>query len=224
MKRIPEIRYAIEEYIYNVIVPKYAAFDPAHREDHALAVIDNSMDLYRKAPEGIRTGIDPEILATAAAAHDLGRIYGKKDHHINSGIIIRNDSSLRKWFDTEQIEHIAQAAEDHRASRQAEPRSIYGKIVSEADRLIDTHTVIRRTLLYGMDRYPELSHTDQIDRALDHLYDKYGADGYIQLWIPWSDNALRLLELRTLLADHETARTEVARIYRETAICQDPDK
>ena len=111
MKRIPEIRYAIEEYIYNVIVPKYAAFDPAHREDHALAVIDNSMDLYRKAPEGIRTGIDPEILATAAAAHDLGRIYGKKDHHINSGIIIRNDSSLRKWFDTEQIEHIAQAAE-----------------------------------------------------------------------------------------------------------------
>ena len=56
------------------------------------------------------------------------------------------------------------------------------------------------------------------------IHDKYGDDGYIQLWIPWSDNALRLLELRTLLADHETARTEVARIYRETAICQDPDK
>ena len=47
MKRIPEIRYAIEEYIYNVIVPKYAAFDPAHREDHGTDVIDNSMQLYR---------------------------------------------------------------------------------------------------------------------------------------------------------------------------------
>ena len=79
----------------------------------------------------------PEILAVAAASHDLGRIYGKQDHHINSGIIIRKDRSLRAWFDSAQIELIAQAAEDHRASRLAEPRSIYGKIVSEADRLID---------------------------------------------------------------------------------------
>lgn len=31
--------------------------------------------------------------------------------------------------------------------------------------------------MYGMSRYPELSPADQIERALDHLYDKYGADG-----------------------------------------------
>ncbi len=40
--------------------------------------------------------------------------------------------------------------------------------------------------------------------------------GYLQLWIPWSGNALRLLELRTLLADHKAAKEEVSRIYRET--------
>ena len=70
--------------------------------------------------------------------------------------------------------------------------------------------------MYGMSRYPELSPADQIERALDHLHDKYGADGYLQLWIPWSGNALRLLELRTLLADHKAAKEEVSRIYRET--------
>ena len=70
--------------------------------------------------------------------------------------------------------------------------------------------------MYGMSRYPELSPADQIERALEHLYDKYGADGYLQLWIPWSGNALRLLELRTLLADHKAAKEEVSRIYRET--------
>lgn len=214
MERIKEIRQEIEDYIYDVIVPLYAAFDPAHREDHATDVIDNSMKLYRKALDGIHTGIDPEILATAAACHDLGRKYGKKDHHINSGIIIRNDSTLGKWFGPAQIELIAQAAEDHRASRKEEPRSIYGKIVAEADRLIDTDTVIRRTILYGMSQYPELAPAEQIDRALEHLCEKYGDGGYLRLWIPWSDNALRLLELRSLLADHNAAREETVRIFR----------
>mgnify|MGYP003294842837 CR=1 FL=1 len=29
----------IEAYIYNEIVPRYSAFDNAHKEDHALTVI-----------------------------------------------------------------------------------------------------------------------------------------------------------------------------------------
>ena len=160
------------------------------------------------------SSLDIEMLFTAAACHDLGRINGKERHHIDSGIIIRNDSRLKEWFDDEQIELIAQAAEDHRASNKEEPRSMYGKIVAEADRLIDTETIIRRTLLYGMSRYPEMDPDGQIDRALDHLYDKYGDDGYLRLWIPWSDNALRLFSLRCLLADHVKAREEIVRIYR----------
>ena len=208
------IRKSLEDYIYSEIVPKYAAFDPAHREDHAEEVIENTVRLYNKAPEEIRSSLDIEMLFTAAACHDLGRINGKERHHIDSGIIIRNDSRLKEWFDDEQIELIAQAAEDHRASNKEEPRSMYGKIVAEADRLIDTETIIRRTLLYGMSRYPEMDPNDQIDRALDHLYDKYGDDGYLRLWIPWSDNALRLFSLRCLLADHVKAREEIVRIYR----------
>lgn len=207
------IRKSLEDYIYSEIVPKYAAFDPAHREDHAEEVIENTVRLYNKAPEEIRSSFDIEMLFTAAACHDLGRINGKERHHIDSGIIIRNDSRLKEWFDDAQIELIAQAAEDHRASNKEEPRSMYGKIVAEADRLIDTETIIRRTLLYGMSRYPEMTPDGQIDRALDHLYDKYGDDGYLRLWIPWSDNALRLFSLRCLLADHVKAREEIVRIY-----------
>lgn len=208
---IPEIRKEILDYIYSEIVPRYAEFDPAHREDHALAVIDNSMKLYREAPAELSSGIDPEVLAVAAAAHDLGRIYGKEDHHINSGKIIRADRNLDRWFSAGQIELIAEAAEDHRASAKAEPRSIYGKIVAEADRLIDKDTIIRRTLLYGMSRYPDLTPGEQIARALGHLYEKYGEGGYLKLWIPWSDNAVRLRELRTLLADRSAAEAEVSR-------------
>lgn len=209
----PEIRQGIAEYVFNEVVPKYAVFDPAHREDHALAVIDNSMDLYRRAPEEVKREVDPEILFVAAACHDLGRINGKARHHLDSGIIIRQDPRLCEWFDEGQVELIAQAAEDHRASNESEPRSIYGKMVAEADRLIDPETIIRRTLQYGFSVYPELSPDRQIDRAVDHLYEKYGDDGYLKLWIPWSMNAIRLLELRSLLADPSATRSEVLRIW-----------
>lgn len=209
----PEIRPDIVEYVFGEIVPRYAAFDPAHREDHACDVIENSMDLYRRAPEEVKGKLDPEILFVAAACHDLGRINGKKNHHTDSGKMIRAEASLRRWFSPEQIEAVAQAAEDHRASLDYEPRSICGKMVAEADRLIDSGTIIRRTLQYGMSRYPGMSPQEQIDRALDHLYDKYGQEGYLKLWIPWSGNAVRLLELRSLLADPDAARAEVVRIY-----------
>lgn len=205
------IRPGLSRYIYERIVPEYAGFDPAHREDHAIAVIDNSIKLYLTAPDNIRVGINPEILFTAAACHDLGRINGKENHHIDSGKIIRADSNLTQWFDEEQIGLIAEAAEDHRASNGNEPRSIYGKIVAEADRLIDPETIIRRTLQYGLYNYPELDIPGQIERAIKHLNNKYGANGYLKLWIPWSDNARRLSELRNLLADPAATRAEIRR-------------
>ena len=205
------IRPGLSRYIYERIVPEYAKFDPAHREDHAIAVIDNSIKLYLTAPDDIRVGINPEILFTAAACHDLGRINGKENHHIDSGKIIRADSNLTQWFDGEQIELIAEAAEDHRASNGNEPRSIYGKIVAEADRLIDPETIIRRTLQYGLYNYPELDIPGQIERAIEHLNNKYGANGYLKLWIPWSDNARKLSELRDLLADPAATRAEILR-------------
>ncbi len=54
----------------------------------------------------------------------------------------------------EEIETVAQAAEDHRASSDHDPRSIYGRIVAEADRLIDPVTIIRRTIQYVLSHYP----------------------------------------------------------------------
>lgn len=104
------IRKELVEYITSGIVPLYAGFDPAHREDHAEAVMENSLKLYRTAPEAVKAGIDPEILFTAAACHDIGRINGKEKHHVDSGKMIRADMTFRKWFDEAGIELIAQTA------------------------------------------------------------------------------------------------------------------
>ena len=141
---------SLQEYIETSVIPRYAAFDKAHREDHALAVIDRALAM------GKAYDIDEDMLYTAAACHDLGLAVDRKTHHLESGKIIRADARLREWFSEEQIETIAQAAEDHRASATAPPRSIYGALVAEADRMIVPETIIRRTVQFGLSHCPEL--------------------------------------------------------------------
>ena len=94
---------------------------------------------------------------------------------------------------------MAQAVEDHRASNNSEPRSIYGKIVAEADRQIDSLTIIRRTISYGLSHYPELDREGHWLRTLEHIREKYADGGYLKLWIPESDNARKLEDLRELI-------------------------
>ena len=217
------MKTGFREYIYNEVVPKYSAFDAAHKEDHALTVIDQAMKLMegrdawlesQQNPAEIwRSDINPDMLMAAAACHDLGLVNGRERHHLDSGEIIRNDVRLHEWFSDAEIEMIAQAAEDHRASGTHAPRSIYGMLVAEADRVIEGETIIRRTIQFGFKHYPGLDRPAHIARAVEHLNEKYGRGGYLKLWIPWSDNAVRLAALQDLIADTPALTQEVERIY-----------
>ena len=214
----------LEKYIYEDIVQRYSAFDSAHKEDHVLTVISQALDLadrmeawkaeQKETDELWNVDIDRNMLLAAAACHDLGLVNGRDRHHMDSGEIIRADMKLRKWFTEENIETIAQAAEDHRASGKSAPRSIYGMLVAEADRVIDPDTIIRRTVQFGLDRYPELDMEGHIERATAHLKEKYGRGGYLKLWIPWSDNAARLAQLHDLIDDEHSIRNKVIETYR----------
>lgn len=155
------------------------------------------------------------MVFTIAAYHDLGLQEDRKTHHLISGRIVREDERLKEWFTSEQIETMAQAVEDHRASSDHEPRTIYGKIVAEADRLIDKDTILRRTIQYGFKHYPDIGKEAQIQRALDHLYEKYAEGGYLKLWIPQSPNAERLHVLQQLIKDRIKMRQLIEEIYEE---------
>lgn len=217
------IREDIVRYVFDEIVSRYAGFDPAHRENHALTVIEQAMHILDSRAAWLEgqsaetacqwsEEIDREILFVAAACHDLGLVNGRENHHTDSGIIIRSDDRLKEWFTQQQIEIIAQAAEDHRASGKSAPRSIYGKIVAEADRVIDGETIILRTVQFGFTHYPDLGREGHIERAVAHLKEKYGRGGYLKLWIPWSENAARLSALQDTIADDEAIWKHVSKI------------
>jgi len=197
----------LQIFIEEEIIPQYATFDKAHQEDHVRQVIEQSLSL---APH---YDVNVDMVYTIAAYHDLGLTEDRKTHHLVSGRIVRGDERLGHWFTPEQIELMAQAVEDHRASSDHEPRSIYGKIVAEADRLIDGETILRRTIQYGLKHYPELDREGQIQRALDHLDEKYAEGGYLKLWIPESPNAQRLHELQQLIKDRVEIRRLVEAVF-----------
>ena len=197
----------LQAYIESAIFPRYKDFDPAHRIDHALQVIAESLKLAK------HYDVDERMVYTIAAYHDIGLCEGRERHHLVSGRMLRADERLHEWFTDEEIETMAQAVEDHRASLDHAPRSIYGLIVAEADRLIDPMTVLLRTVQYGLSHYPELDKEEHYQRYCEHLQEKYAEGGYLKLWIPESDNAARLTELRALMADEIRKRKVFEQFY-----------
>ena len=200
--RYDEVPTDLKEWVEREVLPRYDHFDSAHRRDHARRVIARAM-LLAPAP----------ITFAAAAMHDLGLCEGREHHHLASGHIIRSCSELQRWFSPDEIEAIAQAAEDHRASAKEPPRSHLGCIVAEADRDVEPETIVRRTVEYGLSHYTELDLEGHWQRTLQHLHEKYADGGYIKLWLDDSPNAEPLEELRALIRNEARLRPLFEQFY-----------
>ncbi|MFG6384881.1 MAG: HD domain-containing protein [Muribaculaceae bacterium] len=204
---------SLKNYIETNILPLYDGFDAAHQRNHVDMVIEQSMAIAADL------NVDMNMVYAIAAYHDTGLTVDRKTHHLVSGKIVREDMWLRDRFSEEQIETMAQACEDHRASSDHEPRNIYGRIVAEADRFIDPDTIILRTVQYGLANYPELDKEGHRQRTLDHLHEKYAEGGYLRLWFENSPNVARLKALREIIKDEPLLRGKFNSIY-ETLINQ----
>ena len=214
MNNIPQIdelnvTQSIRDYVEARIIPLYDNFDKAHRRDHVRMVISQSMDLAAQME------VDVDMVYVIAAYHDIGLCEGREHHHEVSARMLLADNELRKWFSESQLQTMAEAVEDHRASSDHAPRSLYGRIVAEADRFIDPDTIVRRTVQYGMEHYPELDKEGHYERMVQHLREKYGRGGYLHLWFDHSPNAERLEALRKMIDDEDALRQKFEEYYRQ---------
>lgn len=203
------------EFVETNILPRYAAFDKAHGLSHVNSVIRRSLDLARTL------GADLNMAYTIAAYHDLGMSGPRAVHHITGGRILAQDARLKRWFSTEQIKVMKEAVEDHRASASRAPRSVYGRIVAEADRDMTPDVVMRRVVQYGVSHYPELDREGHWLRFVQHLDEKYSAHGYIRLWIHGSQNERNLNTLRTLMTDTPRLRQMFDKLFDEETSSSD---
>lgn len=197
------------EFVEKQILPRYTAFGESHGLRHVNRVIKNSMELARI------TGANIDMVYVIAAYHDLGMSGPRAIHHITSGKILMADARLKRWFSPEQIKIMKEAVEDHRASSSRQPRSIYGKIVAEADRDIDTHEIFMRAIQYDIENNPDHNKEQQWEHFSQHMEEKYSVHGYLRLWIPNSPNEKKLKALRDIIEDKKKLRLYFDDIYEE---------
>lgn len=200
----------LEQYIDSQIIPRYKDFDKAHDLNHVETVIEESLAIAHLHPE-----VDERLVYTIAAYHDTGLCRDRATHHLVSGEILLEDENLQQWFTDDEIRTMKEAVEDHRASSDHKPRSIYGCIVAEADRVIDADVTFRRAVQYGLKQNPSAGEDWQYERFHRHMMEKYAPGGYLKLWLADSKNALRLKKLQAIIADEKQLKEIFHRIYKE---------
>ena len=204
-----KVDQSLINYVEKEILPLYDSFDTAHQRPHAHAVIEESMRLASFY------NVNFNMVYAIAAYHDTGLLIDRELHHLYSGERIRSDKHLLEWFTEEEIETIAEAAEDHRASNKEEPRSIYGMIVADADKELQPINCIRRTVQYTESHFPHLSAEEKFERSASHLKEKYATNGYMHLWLKESLEAPFLTELRAIINDEQRLKQTIFQLMKE---------
>ena len=162
----------IIEYIETEILPQYNSIG-GHTDKHIRQVIERSLNFFKQAPE-----LNIDMVYIIAAYHDLGRLIDNETHNLESAKLLRKDKFIKEHFTDEEINIMAEAVEDHRASLGREPRSIYGKLVSSADRNTSLEETLSRSFDYTSHINPNMTEDEIIETARKHLRKKYSPDGY----------------------------------------------
>jgi len=193
-----EIDASLVKYIEKEIFPLYSRNEEGHGIKHIKTVIEKSLKLSKNLD------VDKNLVYTIAAYHDIGHYIDRKTHEIISADIFMKDEKIKKWFNDEERNIIKEAIEDHRSTNDKEPRTIYGKIVSSADRTImDIDETIKRSYSYGLKHYKNITEQQQIERVYNHLFEKYSEGGYAKHYLDDEEYDTSLKRLREALSNKD---------------------
>lgn len=187
----------LKKYIESDILPIYEKNEKAHGLKHIKYVIRRSFEIVKQN----ELKIDSNMVYTIAAYHDIGHHIDSKNHEKVSAEWLLKDEKLKEFFSNEQIETMKEAVEDHRASLGYEPRNIYGKIVSSADRNTTVEQCFERTYFYGKRKDPSATDEELYERAYDVLCKKFGENGYAKFFFKDQEYSKFLIQIREILKD-----------------------
>ena len=191
----------IVKYIEEKIFPQYDTNIGGHGIEHVKNVINRSFELN----ELFHLNLNPNMVYVIAAFHDMGYKVDPENHEQVSADIFYQDEVMKYFFSDEDRQIIYEAIIDHRASLEYEARSVYGKLVSSADRAIDIDIALWGIILFQRDKHKDenLSDLDIIEYAYKKLASKYGKGGYAKMYFPDQKYQDFLNSMQKLVADKE---------------------
>lgn len=206
------------KYTEENIFPEYSKNEVGHGIDHIKYVIKRSFDIVSQN----KLDVNLDMVYIIAAYHDIGHHIDSKNHEKVSAEIMSKDKELERFFNDEELKIIKEAIEDHRASSDHEPRSIYGRIVSSADRNNTVEDCLRRTYTYGLKLDPKSSDEELFERAYNVLLNKFGENGYAKFFFKDKEYEQFLKDIRKLLKNKEkyieTQREYIMKLKRENKL------
>ena len=186
------------KYIEEKIFPEYSKNEEGHGIKHIKTVIERSKKLSTDFD------VNQDMVYTIAAFHDIGHHIDRKNHEKVSADIFYQNEDMKIFFTEEERLIIKEAIEDHRSTIDREPRSVYGKIVSSADRtILDIDEALKRAYVYGKKYFPEYSEEESRIRVREHYINKYGRNGYAKTYIKDEEYDIALEKFRDLLDNEE---------------------
>ena len=199
-----DINSELIKYIENNIFPLYKNNDLGHNLEHIKYVINRSIKFAKTLDN-----INYDMVYTIAAYHDIGHHIDHDNHEKVSADILYNDNILRDFFNEEEMIIMRDAVYDHRASLDGEPRSIYGRIVSSADRNTKIDIPLKRTYAYRLLYNPDHTIDEIIEESRQHIINKYGKKGYANEKMYFEDDEYqKFLEDIEILTHHKEAFKE----------------
>lgn len=188
------INQKLKKYIKNSILPVYNTFDKGHGSHHIKGVIKRSLNYAKELNEPLNFN----MVYVVAAYHDYGMKIERKNHNIHSSTLLKADQTLKQWFNGEQIDAMAEAVEDHSTSKGIEPRSIYGKIVSDADKDTNITVSLTRVLEFSFAHNPQFSKEEHFENCFSHMCLKYGDEPLVKFYLTTSNNKKYLKQIKKL--------------------------
>ena len=207
------VRQDLKKYIAKYIFPEYKKNDGGHNIAHILEVIRRSFVLNAT----FKLGLDDNMMYVIAACHDWGKYEGNEVHHINAARKFMNDLGMKKFFIDEERQMIKEAIEDHRSSKEDEPRSIYGKLISSADRNTTIEIVFIRSFFVAHERMPEMSVEEYLDYTIKRLSKKYDEENPENMFFEDETYRVFIQEMRELLKHEEEFKDRYCQVNNITS-------
>lgn len=188
----PKLRSYVEENVF----PLWELNDKGHGPIHRTEVIRRIFALN----ETFHLKLNPNMLFVIASYHDVGKYIDHKRHHLIAAEKFMEDVGMKRFFNDDERVIMKEAMEDHRSSKEDEPRSVYGKLISSADRNTTIEMVFIRSFFVAKDRMPDMNINEYLDYTVNRLRKRYGEENPENMFFEDDVYQVFLKDMRNLLS------------------------